>query len=126
MQATMEESAGIYRSGDSLQKGADTLRKLQGRLSTVGIQDTSRSFNTELLAALELANMLDIAECMLASASNRRESRGAHQRLDFPDRDDERFLVHQLTLRESDGPPRVEALPVTLTRWPPGERVYGR
>jgi fumarate reductase flavoprotein subunit len=126
MQATMEESAGIYRSGDSLQKGADTLRKLQGRLSTVGIQDTSRSFNTELVAALELANMLDIAECMLASASNRQESRGAHQRLDFPERDDEQFLVHQLTLREPDGPPRVEALPVTLTRWPPGERVYGR
>jgi fumarate reductase flavoprotein subunit len=126
MQTTMEEAAGIFRNGDSLQKGAETLRKLQGRVSAVGIQDTSRSFNTELLAALELANMLDVAECILASGLTREESRGAHQRTDFPNRDDERYLLHQLTLRESDGPPRVEELPVTITRWPPGERVYGR
>lgn len=126
MQTTMEESAGIYRTGDSLQKGSDTLRKLQGRISSIGLQDTSRSFNTELVAALELANMLDIAECMLVSGISREESRGAHQRTDFPDRDDQRFLHHQLTVRETDGPPRVEQLPVTITRWPPGERVYGR
>jgi len=99
---------------------------MSGHALRVGIWDTARSFNTELVAALELANLLDIAECMLASGLSRQESRGAHQRLDFPDRDDERFLVHQLTLREPDGPPRVETLPVTLTRWPPGERVYGR
>jgi fumarate reductase flavoprotein subunit len=126
MQNTMEEAAGIFRNGDSLQKGAETLRKLQGRVSAVGIQDTSRSFNTELVAALELANMLDVAECILAAGLTREESRGAHQRTDFPNRDDERYLLHQLTLRESDGPPRVEELPVTITRWPPGERVYGR
>jgi fumarate reductase flavoprotein subunit len=126
MQATMEDAAGIYRTGPEMAKGLDTLRELQGRVGRVGIADTSRSFNTELLAALELANMLDIGECILASGLQREESRGAHQRTDFPARDDGRFLIHQLVHRNPDGTSRVEALPVTITRWPPGERVYGR
>ena len=126
MQDTMEESAGIYRTGEAMAKGADLLRELQGRLPRVGVRDTSQSWNTELVAALEAANMLDIAECMLASALQREESRGAHQRTDFPDRDDEQFLAHQLVHRDDDGTPRVEQQPVTITRWPPGERVYGR
>ena len=126
MQATMEESAGIYRTGSAIAKGADRLRELQERMARIGIQDTCRTFNTELVAALELANMLDIAECMLESALQREESRGAHQRLDFPARDDDRFLVHQLVRRGSDGSPTVEPLDVAITRWPPGERIYGR
>ncbi|MGH3362646.1 MAG: succinate dehydrogenase/fumarate reductase flavoprotein subunit, partial [Nocardioides sp.] len=126
MQATMEEAAGIYRTGPAMTKGADALRELQGRATRVGIRDTSRTFNTELIAALELANLLDVSECMLASGLHREESRGAHQRTDFPGRDDDEFLAHQLVQREDDGTPRVERLPVTITRWPPGERVYGR
>jgi fumarate reductase flavoprotein subunit len=126
MQATMEDSAGIYRTGPSMAKGLDTLAELQQRMRNVGVADTSRPFNTELTAALELANMLDIAECMLQSGLQREESRGAHQRTDFPKRDDERFLTHLLVSREPDGTSRVERLPVTITRWPPGERVYGR
>ena len=126
MQTTMEESAGIYRTGPSMAKGADTLAELQQRVANVGVSDTSRSFNTELVAALELANMLDIAECILSSGLQREESRGAHQRTDFPRRDDERFLTHLLVHRNPDGTSRVEHLPVTITRWPPGERVYGR
>jgi fumarate reductase flavoprotein subunit len=62
---------------------------------------------------------------MLSSAARRDESRGAHQRTDFPARDDQRFLVHSLAYRTSDGSTRIEYLPVTITRWPPGERVYG-
>jgi len=126
MQATMEESAGIYRTGPGMAKGVDALRELQQRATRVGIRDTSRTFNTELVASLELSNMLDVAECMLASGVRREESRGAHQRTDFPKRDDERFLVHHLAYRNEDGTPRVEQSPVTITRWPPGERVYGR
>jgi fumarate reductase flavoprotein subunit len=126
MQATMEDAAGIYRSGPAMVKGLDTLGELQGRIGKVGIADTSRSFNTELLAALELANMLDIGECILQSGLQREESRGAHQRTDHPSRDDQRFLLHQLVHREPDGAARVEPLPVTITRWPPGERIYGR
>jgi fumarate reductase flavoprotein subunit len=126
LQATMEEAAGIYRTGPAMTKGMDALGELQGRIGRVGIADTSRSFNTELLAALELANMLDIGECILQSGLQREESRGAHQRTDFPRRDDQRFLMHQLVHRNADGTSRVEPLPVTITRWPPGERIYGR
>jgi fumarate reductase flavoprotein subunit len=126
MQATMEEAAGIFRTGPEMEKGAATLAELQERVGNVGLADTSRSFNTELLAALELANMLDISECILEAGRQREESRGAHQRTDFPARDDERFLTHLLVHRNPDGTSRVERLPVTITRWPPGERVYGR
>jgi fumarate reductase flavoprotein subunit len=126
LQGTMEEAAGIYRTGPEMIKGLDALRELQGRIGNVGIADTSRSFNTELLAALELANLLDIGECVLQSGLQREEARGAHQRTDFPDRDDARFLLHQLVHRNPDGTARVEPLPVTITRWPPGERIYGR
>jgi len=126
MQTTMEESAGIYRSGDSLARGADRLRELQERFGEVRIEDQSRTFNTERVAALELSFMLDVAEAIVNSALRREESRGAHQRTDFPARDDQRFLAHSLIYRTPDASCRVEYLPVTLTRWPPGERVYGR
>jgi len=126
MQATMEDAAGIYRTGPGMAKGADALGELQERMAGVRVSDTSRAFNTELVAALELANMLDVAETMLQSGLHREESRGAHQRTDFPARDDERFLTHTLVHRNADGSSRVEQLPVTITRWPPGERKYGR
>lgn len=126
LQHTMEGSAGIYRNGPDIAAGAETLAELQERMAKVGLTDASRTFNTELTAALELANMLDIAQSMLISAGQREESRGAHQRTDFPNRDDARFLVHQLVHRADSGELRTEQLPVTITRWPPGERVYGR
>jgi fumarate reductase flavoprotein subunit len=126
MQDVMEESAGIFRTEASLSKGAATLRDLQERSASVAIEDHSRTFNTQLVAALELSNMLDVAEAIIASALKREESRGAHQRLDFPARDDDRFLAHSLAVRGRGGTPEIEYLPVTLTRWPPGERVYGR
>ncbi len=126
MQQTMEDAAGIYRTGAELAKGADTLWELQDRAASVALEDHSRTFNTQLVAALELANMLDVAEAIIASALQRTESRGAHQRTDFPSRDDEHFLAHSVIRRGGDGEHQVEYLPVTLTRWPPAERVYGR
>jgi fumarate reductase flavoprotein subunit len=126
MQETMENGAGIYRDGGSLGKAADKLRELRERFAGAGIDDHSRTFNTELIAALELSFMLDVAESIVACALQREESRGAHQRTDFPARDDQRFLAHSLVHRDPDGTGRVEYLPVTITRWPPGERVYGR
>jgi fumarate reductase flavoprotein subunit len=126
MQKTMEQSAGIYRSGPALVEAADRLRLLQERFRAVVLQDHSRTFNTELASALELSFMLDVAESIVASALRREESRGAHQRTDFPARDDQRFLAHSLAWRNSDGSCRVDYLPVTITRWPPGERVYGK
>lgn len=126
MQQTMERSVGIYRSGSSLNEAAGVLRQLQERYNDVAIHDHSRTFNTELTGALELSYMLDVAESMVQSALRREESRGAHQRTDFPNRDDAKYLTHSLVARQDDGAPKVAYSPVTITRWPPGERVYGR
>ena len=119
------EGVGIYRSGTGLGKVADKLRELQERFRDVAIEDDSLTFNTELTAALELSFMLDVAETVIQCALRREESRGAHQRSDFPDRDDERFLAHSLIYRDADGYSRLEDIPVTITRWPPAERTYG-
>ena len=125
MQKTMEAGAGIYRNGSSLGAAAEGLRKLQERFNNVSLDDHSRTFNTELIAALELSFMLDVAEAIVQSALQRAESRGAHQRTDFPKRDDKNYLAHSLVKRGDDGVMRVEYVPVTITRWPPGERIYG-
>ena len=126
MQTAMEESAGIYRTGASITAGAETVGRLQAHAQRLLLEDRSRTFNTELTAALELGYMLELAQVILCSAEARTESRGAHQRTDHPQRDDERFLAHSLAYRTDGGPPRIEYSPVTITRWPPGERVYGR
>jgi fumarate reductase flavoprotein subunit len=126
MQKTMEASAGIYRTGATLARGADQLRSLQDRLCTISLDDRSRTFNTERIAALEFSFMLDVAEAIITSALQREESRGAHQRTDFPARDDQRFLAHSLAHRTPDGSCHIDYKPVTITRWPPAERVYGR
>ena len=110
----------------ALVKGVEKLHELRERYDKATIEDTSRTFNTELVAVLELGFMLDVAETMVACALRREESRGAHQRIDFPRRDDSRFLAHSLVSRGPSGAPHVDYLPVTITRWPPGERVYGR
>ena len=126
MQTTMEESAGIYRTGAVLDAAAETVGRLRQHARRLKLDDRSRTFNTELVSALELGYMLDLAEVILKSAAQRTESRGAHQRTDHPDRDDERFLAHSLVYRTADGSARIEYLPVTITKWPPGDRVYGR
>jgi fumarate reductase flavoprotein subunit len=126
MQKTVEKSAGIYRNGPSLTEAAGKLSELQERYHDIRLDDRSHTFNTELEAALELGFMLDVAESIVQCALHRTESRGAHQRTDFAARDDVRFLAHSLVYRNPDGSSRVEFLPVKITRWPPGERVYGQ
>src|SRR5919106_1491796 len=125
MQRSMEASAGIYRDGGSLRKGMEEIRSLQERYADLAIEDQSKTFNTERVSALELSCMLDVAESIVTAATRREESRGAHQRTDFPKRDDQRYLAHSLIYRNADGSARVDYLPVTITRWPPAERVYG-
>src|SRR5436309_888699 len=126
MHQIMEESAGIYRTGATLEKAVEKLVSLQERFHDISLDDHSYTFNTELTAALELSYMLDLAQTIVHSALERTESRGSHQRTDYPQRDDERFLKHSLAYQAGDGSPRIEYLPVTITRWPPGKRVYGR
>jgi len=124
MHQAMESGAGIYREAASLRETCDRLARLRQRFAHLLFEDHSLTFNTELTAALELDFMLDVAEAMAHSALARTESRGSHQRTDYPQRDDQRFLQHTLAYR-TDGPPRIEYLNVVITHWPPGERVYG-
>jgi fumarate reductase flavoprotein subunit len=125
MQKTMERSAGIYRDGVSLEIAANELKEFKERFEDIRMDDKSRTFNTELTSALELGFMLDVAESIVQCALHRRESRGAHQRTDFPARDDINFLAHSMVRLRPDRSTKVEYLPVNITRWPPGERVYG-
>ena len=125
MQHTMEAGAGIYRTRVSLAEAADKVAEMQERYKAISMEDHSLAFNTQLIAALELGFLLDVAETILQCGLQREESRGAHQRIDFPDRDDKKFLAHSLVSRGENGRPVVSYLPVTITRWPPGKRVYG-
>jgi fumarate reductase flavoprotein subunit len=125
MTKAMETGAGIYRSENSLRDTCDTLAELRGRFSNIRIEDKSLTFNTELVSALELDFMIDVAQALAHSALARTESRGSHQRTDFPDRNDKEFLKHSLALRTPDGP-KIEYKDVVITKWPPEERVYGR
>ncbi|MCH7618356.1 MAG: fumarate reductase (quinol) flavoprotein subunit [Candidatus Marinimicrobia bacterium] len=126
MQDIMEESVGIYRNEESLRKAETTIMKLKERFTDIAITDRSLTFNTEVMSAVELSYMLDVAEAIVKSSIERTESRGSHQRLDYPERDDDKYLAHSLVYKNGDNPPRVEYLPVNITRWPPGERVYGK
>ncbi|HEV8633175.1 MAG TPA: FAD-binding protein [Chloroflexota bacterium] len=124
LQVAMERGAGVFRRAESLQRLCDEIAELRRRFEDVRLDDRSRVFNTELPAALELEFMLDVAEAIAHSALGRTESRGSHSRRDFPDRDDRTFLQHTLAYRTPGRPPRLEYLPVTITRWPPEERKY--
>jgi fumarate reductase flavoprotein subunit len=126
MQRSMEQGCGIYRDRSCLEENANKIRELQERAQNISLDDHSHTFNTQLTQALELGFMLDLAETIVHCALNREESRGAHQRRDFPKRDDNKYLAHSVVHRNAEGAPRIEYLPVVITRWPPGERIYGR
>ena len=126
MHSSMEEGAGIYRTENSLKESQSAIRRLHERFKNISIADKSRTFNTELINAVEFSYLLDIAEAIIQSALLRKESRGSHQRTDFPKRDDQNFLMHSLAFRNEKEFPEIKYHPVTITRWPPGERVYGR
>jgi fumarate reductase flavoprotein subunit len=123
LQAAMERGAGVYRTEESLKVAVEEVHGLRERYADVALDDHDRAFNTELVAALELGNMIDVAEAVVRSGLERRESRGSHTRRDHPDRDDERFLRHSLANSTPDGP-RIEYRDVTITQWPPAERKY--
>jgi fumarate reductase flavoprotein subunit len=126
MHDCMESGAGIYRTEDSLKGSQAIVMELQERFKNIIISDRSSTFNTELTSAIELSHLLDIAEVVIQSALHRKESRGSHQRTDYAARDDKNFLAHSLAFRKENAPPDIQYAPVTITRWPPAERVYGR
>lgn len=121
----MEECAGIYRDQERLDQACEGIGELRQRYRNLGLTDKSKVFNTELAYALELGAMLEIGEAMVHAARMRRESRGAHQRLDFTERNDDEYLMHSMASFHGDDPPEISRKPVTITRWEPAERVYG-
>jgi succinate dehydrogenase/fumarate reductase flavoprotein subunit len=123
MGATMSAKLGVFRTESEIAEAVDKLRELKERYRSLGVQDKGRVFNFDLANYLELGFLLDCAECIAVGALARRESRGAHSRRDFPERDDENWLKHTLSYHTGDGP-RLEYSPVTLTRWQPERRAY--
>ncbi len=123
LNTTMERGCGVFRDESSMHDSVRTVADLKGRYPDLGLGDTSRVFNTELVMALELGNMLDVAEAVCSSALARRESRGSHTRTDFETRNDAEFLKHTM-IRFSPAGPALDYKPVTITRWQPEERKY--
>ncbi|KHD10601.1 hypothetical protein PN36_16975 [Candidatus Thiomargarita nelsonii] len=120
----MAEKAGIYRDAAGLTQAVAGLVELKARYKRLKIKDKSNIFNTELGAALELGNMLDLAQVIAQGALERAESRGAHYREDFTKRDDKEWLKHTLATRNSDETPKLHFEPVTITRFQPEARTY--
>ena len=123
MQSTMDESVGIYRDENGLSQATRKIAELKDRMRNASVEDRDHVFNTELISALELDFMLDVAETIAYSALYRRESRGAHTRTDYTNRDDAQFLKHSMAYWDH-GRPRIQYSPVTITRWQPEARVY--
>ncbi len=126
LRRVMQRHCGVFRTDALLREGLDALDGLEARLAQAGLGDRSRVFNTARIEALELENLLAVARATLVSALNRTESRGAHTREDFPQRDDGRWLKHTLYLREGDqvDTKPVRLKPLTMESIRPGERVY--
>ena len=119
----MNQYVAVFRTQEGIEEAAKVLENLKERYKTVPVQDKGRIFNTNLLATLELGFMLDCAETIVAGALERKESRGAHTRLDYPNRDDENWMKHILLSHTPEGP-KMEYQEVKVTEWEPMERTY--
>jgi succinate dehydrogenase / fumarate reductase flavoprotein subunit len=123
LRAVMDRDVAVFRTGEGLASALATVRQLRERSRHAPVADKGRVYNSNLFHALELENLLDLAEITVAGALARQESRGAHARRDFPTRDDDQWLRHTLAFRGSSGP-RFEYKPVTINTWKPVERKY--
>ena len=119
----MDRHFGVFRDEEGMQTALRSLDGFEERYKKVTLQDKGRIFNTDFVFTLELRFMLDCAEAIILSGLERKESRGAHSRIDYPRRDDENWLKHVLVTRTDDGP-KLSHLPVTITKWEPEERKY--
>ena len=123
MKKVMFADVGIYRNEKDMASALEKVRDMQKRFKDVKVSDTGKIFNTELLNAWELGNMLEIAEVVAASALNRKESRGGHSREDYPERDDANWLKHTL-IAKKNGKLVINYKPVVITKHQPKARVY--
>jgi succinate dehydrogenase / fumarate reductase, flavoprotein subunit len=119
----MDVNVGVFRTNQELQQALGKIQSLRKRYANIGIEDKGAVYNTNLYHALELANLLDLAEVMITGALKRTESRGGHARRDFKTRDDSNWLKHTLAFYTEQGP-RLDHKPVTITMWQPVERTY--
>jgi succinate dehydrogenase / fumarate reductase flavoprotein subunit len=130
LQDSMDRNAQIFRTEESLKEVTDLIQQLRQRYKNIQVQDKGKRFNTDLLEAIELGFLLDLAEVLVYSARSRHESRGGHMREDYPNRDDENFLVHTMAYRVGDPESeagdhiRLDWKPVVITNYPPMERKY--
>ena len=124
MQQTMQDNASVFRTEETLSAQVEILRGLNERYTQIGISDRSERFNTEMIEAIELGFLLDNAETLVHSALNRRESRGAHSREDFTERNDPDFLKHTMIYRKSMGHTEIKWRDVVLGKYEPKPRVY--
>ena len=130
LQETMDKNAQVFRTEETLQEAWDKIMELRGRYENISIQDQGRRFNTDLLEAIELGFLLDLAEVTVITCRERRESRGAHLREDFPDRDDKKFMVHSMAYKidkidKATGTNmKLGWKPVVITNYQPMERKY--
>ncbi|MBO8182111.1 MAG: succinate dehydrogenase/fumarate reductase flavoprotein subunit [Archaeoglobus sp.] len=123
LNAAMERYFGVFRNEDDMKEGVRRIRRLKERYQNISIDDKSNAFNTDLIFTIEVGYMLDLAEIVAIGALNRKESRGAHYRLDYPKRDDVNWLKHTLAYYTKEGP-RFDHTPITITKWKPVERKY--
>jgi succinate dehydrogenase / fumarate reductase flavoprotein subunit len=124
LQNTMDFNAQVYRTDESLKQAEADIAALKQRYAQVSVTDKGRRYNSDLLEAVELGFLLDLAEVLVISARARNESRGGHFREDYPNRDDVNFMRHTMAYRDSDGGVQLDYKPVVMTRYQPMERKY--
>lgn len=123
LRSCMDVNAGVFRTGPELSRGLEKIQSLRKRYANISIEDKSAVYNTNLYNALEIANLMDLAEVTVKGALMRTESRGGHARRDYPVRDDANWLKHTLAFFSEQGP-RFDYKPVVITKWKPEERKY--
>ena len=120
----MMDTCSVFRVEDRMKEGLKKIKELQDKYLSVGIDDKSKGFNTNLLEVAELGSLLNTAETIITCAINRQESRGAHWREDFAKRDDTNWLKHSLIFDTTDSTPDIRYKPVIIKQFEPKERVY--
>ena len=123
LQDSMSEHCGVFRTEETMQAGLERLQELKAQYQEIYLDDQDNCWNTELIEALELRSLLIVGETILTSALNRQESRGAHSREDYPQRNDEEYLRHTLAYYSSTGI-EISYMPVVINRFEPQERKY--
>jgi succinate dehydrogenase/fumarate reductase flavoprotein subunit len=123
MKETMITKVGIFREKPLMEEGLAKIRELKERYKSISVQNKGKVYNVDLIRALELEGMLDVAEAIVVVALKREESRGAHSRLDFKERDDDKFLKHTIATWTPKGP-EISYSPVKVTKYKPEARRY--